>query len=198
MLNHGISTGGLFLMVGMVYERRHTKLISEFGGLWRVMPVYSAVSLIIVLSSIGLPGLNGFVGEYLILVGAFQVHKLFAILAAAAVILAAIYLLWMVQRVFFGAVDNPKNAVLKDLNWRELAVMASLIVFIVWVGVYPKPFLSKTETSVTYFIKSVQTRATAQRALTPAALLAAAQAAAPAAGAAHAAGGEALRAGMSQ
>jgi NADH-quinone oxidoreductase subunit M len=162
MLNHGISTGGLFLMVGVVYERRHTKLIAEYGGLWKVMPVYTTVSIIIVLSSVGLPALNGFIGEYLILVGAFQASPVLAIISASAVILAAIYLLWMVQRVFFGVITNPKNEKLKDLNWRELAVMAPLILFIVWVGVYPKPFLSKTETSATNFIKQVQSRATAQ------------------------------------
>jgi len=162
MLNHGISTGGLFLMVGIVYERRHTKLIAEFGGLWKVMPVYTAVSVIIVLSSVGLPGLNGFIGEYLILVGAFQASPVLAVISASAVILAAIYLLWLVQRVFTGEVTNPKNEKLKDLSWRELAVMAPLILFIVWVGVYPKPFLSKTETSATLFIKQVQTRASAQ------------------------------------
>jgi NADH-quinone oxidoreductase subunit M len=162
MLNHGISTGGLFLMVGIVYERRHTKLISEFGGLWQVMPVYTAVSLIVVLSSVGLPGLNGFIGEYLILVGAFQASPVLAIIAASSVILAAIYLLWLVQRVFFGAVNNPKNENLQDLSWRELAVMAPLILFIVWVGVYPQPFLGKTETSASHFIKQVRTRATAQ------------------------------------
>jgi NADH-quinone oxidoreductase subunit M len=122
------------------------------------------VAVIIVLSSVGLPSLNGFVGEYLILVGAFQANKVFAIIAASAVILAAIYLLWMVQRVFTGVVTNPKNANLKDLSWRELAVMAPLILFIVWVGVYPSTFLNKTETSATLFIKQVQSRATAQAA----------------------------------
>ncbi|HEX7929123.1 MAG TPA: proton-conducting transporter membrane subunit, partial [bacterium] len=164
MLNHGISTGGLFLMVGIVYECRHTKLISEYGGLWQVMPVYTAVSIIIVLSSVGLPSLNGFIGEYLILVGAFQTAPVLAIISASAVILAAIYLLWMVQRVFFGVITNPKNEKLHDLNWRELAVMAPLILFIVWVGVYPSTFLSKTEASANAFITLVKSRATAQAA----------------------------------
>jgi NADH-quinone oxidoreductase subunit M len=149
-------------MVGVVYERRHTKLIAEFGGLWRVMPVFSAVSVIIVLSSVGLPGLNGFVGEYLILLGAFQANPLLAVISASAVILAAIYLLWMVQRVYFGEVENPKNAALKDLSWREIAVMAPLILLAVWLGVYPKPILSKTEASVAAFIQQVQTRAAVQ------------------------------------
>jgi NADH-quinone oxidoreductase subunit M len=167
MLNHGISTGGLFFLVGMVYERRHTKLISEFGGLWQVMPVFSAFSLIIVLSSIGLPGLNGFVGEYLILVGAYGASKVAAVLAAFAVILAAIYLLWMVQRVYFGEVTHPKNRLLKDLSWREIAVLAPLIVFIVGVGVYPQPILSRTDVSSAHFIQTVRTRAAAQTAAAP-------------------------------
>jgi NADH-quinone oxidoreductase subunit M len=156
MLNHGISTGGLFLMVGMVYERRHTKAIAEFGGLVETMPKYAAVFLIVVLSSIGLPSLNGFVGEYLVLLGAFQVNPWYAIVPASAVILAAIYLLWMVQRVFFGPMTNPKNRGLSDLSLRELAVMAPLLLFIVWVGVYPKPFLSRSETSVNAFIRQVR------------------------------------------
>ncbi len=165
MLNHGVSTGGLFLVVGMIYERRHTKAIAEFGGLMRVMPIYATLFLIIVLSSIGLPSLNGFVGEYLILIGAFRVSPVAAILAASAVILAAVYLLWMVQRVFFGEVTNPKNEHVRDLNWREVAVLAPLILFIVWIGVYPKPFLSKLETSVGHFIQLVQTEPGARDAL---------------------------------
>ena len=157
MLNHGISTGGLFLVVGMLYERRHTKAIAEFGGLMKVMPVYATLVLIIVLSSIGLPSLNGFVGEYLILVGAYQVSPPAAIIAASAVILAAVYLLWMYQRVFFGVVTNPKNLSLHDVPLREIAVLAPLILFIVWVGVYPKPFLDRMAPSVTRFIEQVRT-----------------------------------------
>ena len=156
MLNHGVSTGGLFLVVGMIYERRHTKAISEFGGLIRVMPVFATLTLIIFLSSIGLPGLNGFVGEYLILVGVYQVSPVAAILAASAVILAAVYLLWLYQRVFFGEVTNPKNEGLKDLSFREVAVLAPLIFLIVWVGVYPKPFLDKIAPSSEQFIRMVQ------------------------------------------
>ncbi|HKJ00073.1 MAG TPA: NADH-quinone oxidoreductase subunit M [bacterium] len=165
MLNHGISTGGLFLVVGMIYERRHTKAIAEFGGLMRVMPIYATLFLIIVLSSIGLPSLNGFVGEYLILIGAFQVSPVAAILAASAVILAAVYLLWMFQRVFFGEVTNKKNEAVADLNWREVAVLAPLILFIVWIGVFPRPFLSKMETSVGHFIQMVHTEPSARAAL---------------------------------
>ncbi len=163
MLNHGISTGGLFLVVGMIYERRHTKAIAEFGGLIKVMPVYAVLFLIFVLSSIGLPGLNGFIGEYLILVGAYQVSPVAAIIAAVAVILAAVYLLWMYQRVFFGIITNPKNLTLKDLPLREVAVLAPLILFTVWVGVYPKPFLDKIGPSVSHFIDMVDTGRMAQQ-----------------------------------
>ena len=159
MLNHGVSTGGLFLLVGMLYERRHTKAIAEFGGLMKVMPIYATFFLIFVLSSIGLPGLNGFVGEYLILVGAFQVEPVAAVLAAFAVILAAIYLLWMYQRVFFGKITNEANAELKDLPLREILVLAPLVVLIVWVGVYPKPFLDRMEPAALRLIDMVQSHA---------------------------------------
>ena len=159
MLNHGVSTGGLFLLVGMIYERRHTKAIAEFGGLMKVMPIYATFFLIFVLSSIGLPGLNGFVGEYLILVGAFQVEPVAAVLAAFAVILAAIYLLWMYQRVFFGKITNEANAGLKDLPLREIVVLAPLVVLIVWVGVYPKPFLDRMEPAALRLIDMVQSHA---------------------------------------
>ena len=159
MLNHGVSTGGLFLLVGMLYERRHTKAIAEFGGLMKVMPIYATFFLIFVLSSIGLPGLNGFVGEYLILVGAFQVEPVAAVLAAFAVILAAIYLLWMYQRVFFGKITNEANAGLKDLPLREILVLAPLVVLIVWVGVYPKPFLDRMEPAALRLIDMVQSHA---------------------------------------
>jgi len=162
MLNHGVSTGGLFLVVGMIYERRHTKAIAEFGGLMRVMPRYAALFLIIVLSSIGLPGMNGFVGEYLILLGAFQTNPVAAVISASAVILAAVYLLWMFQRVFFGEVNKPANLKLRDLNAREMAVLLPLILIILWVGVYPKPFLGRMETSVNHFIKVVQTAPSAR------------------------------------
>ena len=155
MVNHGISTGGLFLIVGMVYERRHTKAIAEYGGLIKVMPRFAVVSVIVVLSSIGLPSLNGFIGEYLVLLGAFQVNPWYAAVAATGVILAAVYLLWMVQRVYFGPLTNAKNEGLSDLSLRELAVMAPIVLFIVWIGVYPGPFLSRTETSVGQFIRQV-------------------------------------------
>src|SRR3989440_4991 len=119
MVNHGLSTGALFLMVGMISERRHTRLIADFGGLWKVVPAFSALFLIVVLSSLGLPGLNGFVGEFLILVGAFQVNRLVAALATSGIVFAAVYLLWMCQRVIFGPVTHPENRRLADLSARE-------------------------------------------------------------------------------
>ncbi|CAN5581215.1 NADH-quinone oxidoreductase subunit M [soil metagenome] len=152
MINHGLSTGALFMAVGILYERRHTKLISEYGGVMKVMPVFSVLFMIVCFSSIGLPGLNGFIGEYLILLGSFgsvNLHtNLYVIVSTFAVILAAVYLLWMYQRVMLGPIDNEKNRSLKDLDKRELAAIMPLIVFIVWIGVYPNTFLSKTEASV--------------------------------------------------
>jgi len=152
MLNHGVSTGALFLLVGMIYERRHTKAIADFGGLMKVMPIYATLFLVVVLSSIGLPGMNGFVGEYLVLVGAYQVSPWAAIISASAVILAAVYLLWMYQRVFFGQITKVENQKLHDLPLREMAVLAPLILLILWVGVYPKPFLDKMAPSVAQFL----------------------------------------------
>ncbi len=144
MINHGLSTGALFLMVGMIYERRHTRMIKEFGGLAKVIPVFSVLFMVVSLSSIGLPGLNGFVGEFLILLGAFRSAALspwFAIIGASGVIFAAVYLLWMYQRVVFGPVTNPSNQSLRDMNVRELALLLPVIAFIVWIGVYPSTFL---------------------------------------------------------
>ena len=155
MINHGLSTGALFLIVGVIYERRHTRMISEFGGLCTPMPVYAIIFMIVTLSSIGLPGLNGFVGEFLILLGAFQTNKVYATIAATGVIFAACYMLWMFQRVVFGKVTNEKNKDLKDLSWREIAIFAPLILFIVWIGVYPSTFLDKTKASTENFLANM-------------------------------------------
>ncbi len=156
MINHGLSTGALFLIVGTIYERRHTRMISEFGGLCTPMPVFAIIFMIVTLSSIGLPGLNGFVGEFLILLGTFQVNKLYAIVAATGVIFAACYMLWMFQRVVFGKVTNEKNKDLKDLSWREIAIFAPLILFIIWIGVYPSTFLDKTKAITENFVAMME------------------------------------------
>jgi NADH-quinone oxidoreductase subunit M len=148
MLNHGVSTGALFLLVGMLYERRHTRAIAQFGGLSRSMPLYATVFVVVSLSSIGLPGLNGFVGEFLILLGAFKDARPFAVVAATGVILAAIYLLWAVQRVLFGKLDRDENRKLPDLGRRELAVLVPLVAMIVVMGVYPQPFFKRMHATV--------------------------------------------------
>jgi NADH-quinone oxidoreductase subunit M len=164
MINHGISTGALFLLVGVIYERRHTRLISEYGGLTKVMPVYTVIFLIVTLSSIGLPPLNGFVHEFLILVGTFQANVWWGILAATGVVLGAIYMLWMFQRMFFGEVTNEKNASLKDLNPREIFVFIPLLVMIFWMGVYSKPFVSRMEPAVNQFVEQMKTYRTSMEA----------------------------------
>jgi NADH-quinone oxidoreductase subunit M len=161
MVNHGISTGALFLLVGVVYERRHTRMISEYGGLTKVMPVYAVVFMIVMLSSIGLPPLNGFIGEFLILLGVFQANVWYGVLAATGVVLGAIYMLWLYQRMFFGEVTNEKNSELKDLTRLELAVFIPLIFLIFAMGVYSKPFISRMEPSVNLFIETVNARSTA-------------------------------------
>ncbi|GAB6888094.1 NADH-quinone oxidoreductase subunit M [Desulfothermus okinawensis JCM 13304] len=148
MINHGLSTGALFLLVGMIYERRHTRLIAEFGGLAKPLPMFATLFMIVTLSSIGLPGLNGFIGEFLIMVGAFRAKWWFGVLAATGVILAAWYMLWMYQRVMFGKVTKEENLNLKDLVPREIWLLVPLIVFIVWIGVHPNTFLSKMEPSI--------------------------------------------------
>jgi NADH-quinone oxidoreductase subunit M len=158
MLNHGISTGALFLLVGVIYERRHTRLISEFGGLWKVMPVFAAVFLVVMLSSIALPGTNGFVGEFLVLLGAFQTQRPWAILAATGVILSAAYMLWMYQRVIFGPVTNNENSLLKDLSGREIAVFVPLLALIFWIGLFPNPILSRLEPTVDRQIAHLRNR----------------------------------------
>ena len=155
MLNHGVSTGGLFLIVGMLSDRRHTRLIAEYGGLKKVMPRLVAVFLIVTLSSIGLPGLNGFVGEFLILLGAFRWDAKTAVFAATGVILSATYMLWMFQRVNYGAVSNEKNAALPDLQPREWCAIAPIIVAAVIMGVAPNLFLRSIEPSVERLISQV-------------------------------------------
>ncbi len=147
-INHGISTGALFLIVGNVYERRHTREIAEYGGLSKVMPVFATVFLIMTMSSIGLPALNGFIGELLILQGVFVHSKMWAAFAASGIVLGAAYMLWLYQRTMFGKIENPKNEKLADLNLREFATYAPLLVLAVWIGIYPAPFIRRLDTSV--------------------------------------------------
>ena len=155
-INHGISTGALFLIVGVLYERRHTREIAEYGGISNVMPVYAAITMIMFLSSMGLPLLNGFIGEFTILQGTFMENKLWAGLAVIGVILAAAYLLWLYQRVFFGKVTNPKNEKLRDLNVRELVYFAPLIAVAFWIGLYPKPFFEILQQPVNQLVQTVR------------------------------------------
>jgi NADH-quinone oxidoreductase subunit M len=145
MVNHGLSTGGLFLIVGLIYERRHTKEISQFGGLAHVLPVYATLTLIIFLASMGLPLLNGFIGEVIILAAAFAVNPVWAYWAVSGIVLGAAYLLWLYQRVFWGKLTNEENAQLKDLSGRELATLVPLVALCFWIGIYPKPFLEYLE-----------------------------------------------------
>ena len=165
MINHGISTGALFLIVGMIYERRHTREMNAFGGLWKIMPIYGAFTLIVTLSSMGLPGLNGFVGEFTILLGAFGSEVLgsywYAGLAALGVIMAAVYMLYMFQKLFLGPVVHEENKTLKDINWREIAILVPLLILIFWIGLYPKPFFSLMEPSVANLVSIIQSAAIA-------------------------------------
>ncbi|MBF8297586.1 MAG: nuoM [candidate division NC10 bacterium] len=155
MVNHGLSTGALFLLVGMIYERRHTRIIGEFGGLSRVMPRFALCFLIVAMSSIGLPGLNGFVGEFLILAGTFRVHRGFAILATVGIVLAAVYMLWMWQRVMWGESRRSQNLDLHDLRPREMAMLVPMILLILWIGLFPNHLLRKMDASVTHLLGQI-------------------------------------------
>jgi len=160
MINHGLSTGALFLIVGMIYERRHTREMDDFGGLWKVMPIYGALTLIVTLSSMGLPGLNGFVGEFSILLGAFGSEAIgspiYAGIAAAGVIMAAIYMLYMFQKLFLGPLDKDENKAVKDINLREILTLVPLVIFIFWIGLYPKPFFNLIGPSVDKLVALLQ------------------------------------------
>jgi NADH-quinone oxidoreductase subunit M len=167
MINHGLSTGALFLLVGMIYERRHTREMDDFGGLWKVMPIYGAITLVVTLSSMGLPGLNGFVGEFTILLGSFgsdAIHSpWFAGFAATGVILAAIYMLYMFQKLFLGPLQKEENKSVKDLNLREIITLVPIVLFIFWIGLYPKPFFALMAPSVEKIMAALQTAVMAVR-----------------------------------
>lgn len=160
MVNHGLSTGALFLLVGMIYERRHTREMDQFGGLWKVMPVFAGISLVVTLSSVGLPGLNGFVGEFTILLGAFGSRVLgspwYAGVATVGVIFAAVYLLKMFEKIFLGPVKLEENRTLSDLSARELATVIPLVVVIFWIGIYPQPFFNLINPAVEQLLQLVQ------------------------------------------
>ncbi len=161
MINHGLSTGALFLLVGMIYERRHSRMIVDFGGLAKKMPIFATIFLVVTLSSIGLPGLNGFVGEFMILLGSFvggAFSKWYVVFATTGVILAAVYMLWMFQRVMFGTPDST-NESLPDLKPREIVVLLPILLFIVWIGVFPKTFLKPMESSVNAVAAKVKVNA---------------------------------------
>jgi NADH-quinone oxidoreductase subunit M len=160
MINHGISTGALFFLVGMIYERRHSRMIEAYGGIARVVPIFAAILTIVSLSSIALPGTNGFVGEFLVLVGSFRTYPIATALATTGVIVAAAYLLTALQRVIFNPLTSPENEKLTDLTARELVVLVPLLVCILWVGLYPKPFLRRMEPSARQLIEQVRPGAT--------------------------------------
>jgi NADH-quinone oxidoreductase subunit M len=160
MINHGISTGALFFLVGMIYERRHSRMVADFGGLARVVPVYAAVLTVVSLSSVGLPGTNGFVGEFLVLLGTFRTHPVAAGIAASGVVFAAAYLLWALQRVIYYRLDKKENQALTDLVPREYGVLVPLVVVIFWLGLFPGPVLRRMEPSARNFIEAVQGRTT--------------------------------------
>jgi NADH-quinone oxidoreductase subunit M len=156
MVNHGLTTGAIFFLVGVVWERRGTLRFSDLGGLQKSMPVMAAVFLTVVMSAVGLPGLNGFVGEFLVLVGTFATHRWWAVVGTVAIITGAIYLLWAYQRVFQGRITNPANEAVRDITWREIGAVAPLLVGIVFLGVYPRPFLDRVTPSVNYLLDRVE------------------------------------------
>jgi NADH-quinone oxidoreductase subunit M len=173
MINHGLSTGALFLLVGLIYERRHTRLLSEFGGLSKQMPIYATLFMIITMSSIGLPALNGFIGEFTILAGAWDIPggygfrlpwlgnlfiggKFWVVAAVFGIVLGAAYMLWLYQRTMFGPLDNPENRKLKDLNGREILTILPIVACCFWIGLYPKPFFEILDKPVTAIVERVQ------------------------------------------
>lgn len=166
MINHGLSTGALFLLVGVIYERRHSRQLSDFGGLAGIVPLFTVLFIISVLASVGLPGLNGFIGEFLILAGSYSTFPVLTIIATSGVILAAIYLLWLVQKIFFGPVVHEENRQLPDIARHELIAVVPLIVFMVWIGVKPETFLRPMRPAVTQMLQLVEARRGGEQILT--------------------------------
>jgi NADH-quinone oxidoreductase subunit M len=164
MIGHGLSTGALFLLVGIIYERSHTRLIDDYGGIAKVVPLFATILTIVALSSIGLPGTNGFVAEFLVMIGAFRTYPILTVVSATGVILAAAYLLWALQRMIYNALDKPRNKTLPDLNWRELGLLVPILVGILWLGVYPKPVLDRMEASAQKLVQDVSRNAERQQA----------------------------------
>jgi NADH-quinone oxidoreductase subunit M len=158
MINHGISTGALFLLIGIIYERKHSRMIESYGGIARVVPLFAAILTFVSLSSIGLPGTNGFVGEFLVLVGSFRTYPVLTIIATTGVIFAAAYLLWAIQRILFNSLDKKENTHIPDLNRRELALLTPLVAAIIWLGVYPAPVLRRTEAASKALVHRVESR----------------------------------------
>ncbi|MCA9934970.1 MAG: NADH-quinone oxidoreductase subunit M [Ardenticatenaceae bacterium] len=160
-VNHGLSTGALFFLVGVIYEQRHTRMMSDFGGLWKAMPIFAVLSLIVTLSSMGLPGLNGFVGEFTILLGSMGSHALgdhawiYTAFATTGVILAAVYLLWMYQNVFMGPLDKEENKKLRDMNGRELTIMLAFLLFIFWIGIAPAAYFALMDSTVAKMVADI-------------------------------------------
>jgi NADH-quinone oxidoreductase subunit M len=159
MIGHGISTGALFFLIGMIYERRHTRMIEAYGGIARAVPLFSTILVIVSFSSIGVPGTNGFVGEFLVLLGSYRTYPVLAVIATTSVIIAAAYLLWAIQRILFNPLDKPENEHIPDLNRRELLLLAPLLFCIVWLGVYPAPVLRRMQPAAEQFVRIVETRA---------------------------------------
>jgi NADH-quinone oxidoreductase subunit M len=169
MINHGISTGALFFLIGMMYERRHTRLIADYGGIARVVPMFAALLTLVSFSSIGLPGTNGFIGEFLVLLGAYRTYPVLSVISTTVVILAAAYLLWAIQGILFNPLDKPANEQMSDLNRRELLLMTPLVACIIWLGVYPAPVLRRMQPAAEQFVRLVETRSAQSTAVGPAA-----------------------------
>ncbi len=163
MINHGVSTGMLFLMIGMIYERTHTRMIADYGGIAKIIPTFALFFVIAMLSSVGLPGMNGFVGEFLVLLGALKINVVLGIIAGTGVVWAAAYLLWLTKRFLFGELTNKENELLSDLNTREIAVLVPMVILIFWLGIYPKSFTRYLEPSVRVYLNSASIQAIAER-----------------------------------